>query len=154
MKRRTSHLAIPTLLIAGSLAWVHAHEQPATAPSGSGGDKVVTKSGLTIITTQKSTGAQKGDTIYVLYSGRLTSGEVFDASELHGNQPISLKLGEQSVIAGWEEGLLGAHVGEKRTLIIPSELAYGAKGRGEKIPPNSTLEFDIVVTGLTRPVEH
>jgi FKBP-type peptidyl-prolyl cis-trans isomerase len=144
MNSRTTITAVCVLFAS---AWAVAQS---TAPSGSGSDRVTTPSGLTIITIQKSAGAQVGDDVFVLYTGRLTNGTVFDASERHGNQPIKLTLGAGQVIKGWEEGLMGANVGEKRTLLIPPELAYGAKGRGEVIPPNATLEFDVEVVGIMR----
>ncbi|CAN5436007.1 FKBP-type peptidyl-prolyl cis-trans isomerase [soil metagenome] len=147
MKRRISILAIP-LLVLGTFAWVYAQT---TAPAASeGGEKVVTKSGLTIVTVKRGEGSLAGDEVMVLYTGRLTNGKIFDSSANSGGQPLKFKLGEARVIKGWEEGLLGMHVGEKRTLIIPPELGYGKADHGE-IPGNSTLEFDVELVGLQRP---
>ncbi|MBC8109327.1 MAG: FKBP-type peptidyl-prolyl cis-trans isomerase, partial [Anaerolineae bacterium] len=90
MKRRISAFAIP-ILVLGTFAWVYAQTAPATAPADTaGGEKVVTKSGLTIITLQKGAGAQTGDTVILLYTGKLTDGTVFDASSLHNNEPIKV----------------------------------------------------------------
>ena len=67
------------------------------------------------------------------------------------NEPIALVLGKHMVIQGWEDGLQGMQVGEKRQLVIPPELAYGKEGRGP-IPQNATLTFDIEMISLKRPV--
>ena len=125
---------------------------PATQPAAAAqGQKTVTPSGLTIVHVEPSRGAQPGDLVYVLYSGKLANGgAVFDSSAQHNNEPIPVKLGTGQVIKGWEEGLLGAQVGEKRKLIIPPNLGYAEKGRGDKIPPNATLEFDLEVVGIIR----
>jgi len=96
-----------------------------------------------------SSGAKDGDTVWVLYTGKLQDGTVFDASEKHGGEPIEFMLGKGMVIKGWDEGLQGMQVGEKRTLVIPPAIAYGAEGRGP-IPPNATLTFDVELVGLRR----
>ena len=117
------------------------------------GEKRVTPTGLTIIETSKPDKfvAQAGDTVWVHYTGRLQSnGQKFDAS-FDRNEPITFTLGQGLVIKGWDEGLLGMKVGDKRQLIIPANLAYGEKGSGETIPPNSTLVFDVQLVGLYRP---
>ncbi len=124
-------------------------EAPATRPTRQG-EKIVTPSGLTITMTHMSEGARVGDTALILYTGMFTDGTVFDASKDHNNEPIPVKLGAGQVIKGWEEGLIGMQVGEKRHLVIPPALAYGEKGRGDKIPPNSTLEFDVELVALSR----
>ena len=150
MKRRFSIIAIPVLVL-GTFVWVYAQTTPATGPSDSGGgDKVVTKSGLTIVTLKKGDAAQVGDTVMVLYTGRMPDGKTFDASSMHGNEPITVTIGKTKVIQGWHEGLVGVQLGEKRRLIIPPDLAYGANGRPPVIPPNATLEFDLEVVGLTK----
>ncbi len=84
---------------------------------------------------------QKGQKVAVHYSGFLTDGSMFDSSVKRGS-PFSFKLGKGRVIKGWDEGVAGMKIGEKRKLIIPSELAYGPRGRG-KIPPNATLIFEV-----------
>ena len=86
--------------------------------------------------------AQKGDLISVHYTGSLLSdGTVFDSS-INRGQPIQFTLGVGQVIKGWDEGLLGACVGEKRDLYIPSALGYGSRGAGNVIPPNADLLFE------------
>lgn len=95
-----------------------------------------------IQTTKPGTGAgaKDGDVLAMRYTGRLTSGEEFDSNAT--GDPFNLVLGAGSVIRGWEEGLQGVKVGEKRTLMIPSVKGYGPQGSG-KIPPNADLVFDI-----------
>lgn len=87
-------------------------------------------------------GAKVGDNIVVNYVGTLTDGTKFDSS-IDRNKPFPYTLGENKVIKGWELGLLGMKVGEKRRLTIPQELAYGPNGRPPIIPPNATLIFEI-----------
>lgn len=99
---------------------------------------------LKIETTQEGTGdrvVKSGDTITVHYTGRLTDGTKFDSSVDRGT-PFTFTIGAGQVIKGWDEGLLGMKVGEKRTLTIPADKGYGATGAGGVIPPNATLVFD------------
>lgn len=87
-------------------------------------------------------GAQNGDTVFVHYTGTLENGTKFDSS-LDRGKPFSFVLGSGQVIRGWEQGVLGMKVGEKRMLTIAPELAYGSRGIGSMIPPNSTLFFEV-----------
>jgi FKBP-type peptidyl-prolyl cis-trans isomerase len=87
-------------------------------------------------------GAKAGDYVTVNYAGSLPDGTKFDSSFDRG-QPFSLTLGQNSVIRGWELGLIGMKAGERRKLTIPPELAYGSQGAGGVIPPNATLVFEI-----------
>lgn len=102
-----------------------------------------TASGLYYIETEKGTGkqAKPGNTVNVHYTGRLLDGTVFDSSIERG-QPFSFRLGVGEVIKGWDEGIALMNEGGKATLIIPSEIAYGARDAGQ-IPPYSTLVFDV-----------
>lgn len=86
--------------------------------------------------------AKAGDTVFVHYTGWLTNGQKFDSS-LDRGQPFSFQLGAGQVIKGWEQGILGMKVGEKRHLTIPPELGYGSRGAGNMIPPNATLIFEV-----------
>ncbi|KAL9235627.1 hypothetical protein vseg_010371 [Gypsophila vaccaria] len=95
--------------------------------------------------------AHKGDRIKVHYRGSLTDGTVFDSSFENGN-PIEFELGSGRVIKGWDQGLLGMCVGEKRKLKIPSNLGYGEYGSPPTIPGGATLIFDtelVSVNGQT-----
>jgi len=102
-----------------------------------------TASGLKYQDVVVGKGAQPkpGDDILVNYTGRFTSGKIFDSST--GRSPFELHLGRGEVIKGWDEGISTMHVGGKRKLIIPPDLAYGARGYPGVIPPNSTLTFDV-----------
>ena len=107
-----------------------------------------TPSGLKIIDLKVGTGPspKPGQTCVMNYTGWLYEngkrGNKFDSS-LDRNQPFSFPIGQHQVIAGWDEGAATMKVGGKRTLIIPPELGYGARGAGGIIPPNATLIFDV-----------
>ncbi len=106
---------------------------------------------LEIKTTQEGTGdrvVKSGDKISVQYTGKLTDGTVFDATSLHGGAPFDFIIGQGQVIKGWDQGLLGMKVGEKRTITIPSDLGYGATGAGSSIPPNATIIFDVELVSI------
>src|SRR6266851_5118938 len=112
-----------------------------------GGDSTATPSGPTSLQIEDLTvgtgaTAATGDTVSVLYTGTFLDGRVFDASSLHGNVPITFRLGAGQVIQGWDQGLVGMRVGGKRRLTIPSSLAYGPSGNGP-IPPNTPLRFEV-----------
>ncbi len=86
--------------------------------------------------------AMEGMQVFVHYRGELQDGTVFDDSSKRG-QPIRFILGQGQVIPGWEQGIEGMKVGEKRKLTIPPELAYGSSGAGNVIPPDATLIFHV-----------
>jgi len=87
--------------------------------------------------------AKKGNIVTVNYTGTLTDGTKFDSSLNPGRTPFEFTLGQNRVIQGWELGVLGMKVGEKRKLTIPPELGYGSQAVGGVIPANATLIFEI-----------
>jgi FKBP-type peptidyl-prolyl cis-trans isomerase len=105
---------------------------------------IKTPSGLVIEDLVVGSGAQAagGQRVSVHYTGWLKSGQKFDSSHDRG-KPFEFPLGKGRVIKGWDEGVASMKVGGKRTLIIPPELGYGARGAGGVIPPNATLMFEV-----------
>ena len=107
--------------------------------------------GIEILTKGDGDKAQIGQRVTVHYEGRLTDGTMFDSSVKRG-QPFEFTLGRGQVIKGWELGVEGMAIGEKRKLTIPPELGYGERGAGDKIPPNATLVFEVELLGLAEAV--
>jgi len=152
MMRQTLH-GIGLIMLAASYVAAAAATQPA-------GEERTTPSGLKIVQVKQIDDAllaQPGDQVWVHYTGRLESnGQKFDSSfdrlSRQGNpMPIDFRLGAGQVIKGWDEGIAGMKVGERRKLIIPPDLAYGAQGTpGGPIPPNATLVFDVELVGIYR----
>jgi peptidylprolyl isomerase len=105
---------------------------------------ITTDSGLKYVELKQADGAipKTGQTVVVHYTGTLEDGTKFDSSR-DRNSPFQFKIGVGQVIKGWDEGVGTMKVGERRKLIIPPELGYGARGAGGVIPPNATLIFDV-----------
>jgi len=148
MKKHLPALICLALLIAAACSRGDVASGPATQPTTR-----TTASGLTIVEVKPGDGevAGPGDTVSVHYTGKLKDGTKFDSS-YDRNQPIQFVLGAHQVIPGWDEGIAGMKVGEKRQLIIPPDLAYGPNGTPDgTIPPNATLYFDVELMAVTHP---
>jgi len=141
MTSHVSALGLALILCAGSaLAAAPAAPAKTDAPAAQQLQKIDTVVG-------KGKQAVSGNTVTVKYTGWLYApkspkgrGPQFDSSV--GGAPFTFPLGMGAVIKGWDEGVAGMKVGGKRTLIIPAELGYGARGAGP-IPPNANLMFDV-----------
>lgn len=118
-------------------------------PNPGSESEVTTKSGLKYFDEVVGTGEspRPGRPVTVHYTGTLANGTKFDSSVDRG-QPYEFPIGTGEVIKGWDEGIMTMKVGGKRKLIIPADLGYGASGRPPKIPPNSTLYFDVELLGV------
>ncbi|MCL2608409.1 MAG: peptidylprolyl isomerase [Treponema sp.] len=109
-----------------------------------------TASGILYVIDRQGNGNKpaSGQTVQMNYVGSFLSGEVFDNSAFHG-QPLEFEAGIGRVIRGWDEIVLDMRTGEKRTAVIPPELAYGEQGAGNGlIPPNSFLVFEMELVGV------
>jgi len=123
--------------------------QPNAWDSGIIGNKTYDIQGMKVEILKKGSGveAKTGDTVSVHYVGTLENGTKFDSSIDRG-QAFEFKLGENRVIQGWELGVKGMKVGEKRKLTVPPALAYGSQAIGSVIPANSTLVFEVELLGI------
>jgi peptidylprolyl isomerase len=139
--------------IAFVLAGIVAAAAPATTQAQTAGAPVTTQSGLRIIDQTVGTGAspKSGQICRMHYTGWLYENgnrtRKFDSS-LDRGQPFEFVIGTGQVIRGWDEGVASMKVGGKRTLIIPPDLGYGARGAGGVIPPNATLLFEVELLGV------
>ena len=115
-----------------------------TNPAADANNIVTTDSGLQYEVIAEGDGAQPqpGNRVFVHYVGTLEDGTKFDSSRDRG-RPFDFTVGQGQVIKGWDEGVGAMKVGDRRKLIIPPDLGYGARGAGGVIPPNATLIFDV-----------
>jgi FKBP-type peptidyl-prolyl cis-trans isomerase len=118
---------------------------PANAPADIAPDAV----NVETLIEGEGAGAAAGDTVTVHYVGVLSDGSTFDESWSRGQPFPVANLGQANVIAGWNEGLIGAKIGERRRIEIGSDKAYGAEGRAPAIPANAPLAFEIDVVDIT-----
>lgn len=120
-----------------------------SAPPTAKGETKTTPSGVKYETLKEGTGpeAKVGQKIRIHYTGTLQNGTKFDSSRDQG-EPLSVTIGVSQVIKGWDEGVPGMKVGERRKLTIPSPAAYGVQGQPPTIPPDSTLIFDVELMGV------
>ena len=140
------YLGAPGMLSTAALA-------ETAPPQTTGKAMTTTASGLQITDTVVGTGAspKTGQTCVMHYTGWLykdgAKGAKFDSSVDRG-EPFEFAIGRRQVIGGWDEGVASMKVGGKRTLIIPPDLGYGARGAGGVIPANATLMFDVELLGV------
>ncbi|MCC6629906.1 MAG: FKBP-type peptidyl-prolyl cis-trans isomerase [Chloroflexi bacterium] len=120
-----------------------------TRDSAGAPKETVSASGLRITDYGGGSGpaAKAGDQVSVHYTGTFEDGRTFDSSVDRG-QPFAFPLGQGRVIRGWDEGVAGMRVGDRRRLVIPSDLAYGSRGAGGVIPPNATLVFEVELLAI------
>ena len=100
----------------------------------------------TVLKTGKGPLPRAGQIAVVHYTGTFTNGKTFDSSR--GGKPLEFPLGRRKVIACWDEAVAMMHVGDRRKLVCPPALAYGAHGYPPVIPPNATLNFDVELVGI------
>jgi FKBP-type peptidyl-prolyl cis-trans isomerase FkpA len=136
-KRLLLLLTLAVLMVSASYA---ADPEPPTVTTDSGLKYQVLKAGDGDV-------AKAGRKVKVHYTGWLTDGTKFDSSVDRG-EPFQFNLGAGQVIPGWDEGVAGMKVGEKRRLTIPGKLGYGSRGAGKLIPPNATLIFEVELLGI------
>ncbi|MCL4152617.1 UNVERIFIED_CONTAM: hypothetical protein GTU68_011818 [Idotea baltica] len=110
-----------------------------------------TESGLRYVLENEGSGesALPGDNVKVHYTGTLLDGTKFDSS-YDRSEPLSFPLGRGQVIPGWDEGIALLKKGGKATLYIPSPLAYGPRGAGAVIKPNSVLKFEVELVDIEK----
>ena len=127
-----------------TIAFLFGQKKDADGPPKVEGKPVMLPDGLKLWDIKVGTGdrAIGGMDVTVHYTGWLSNGKKFDSS-LDRDEPFTFRLGGRHVIKGWDEGVVGMRVGGKRRLEIPPDLAYGSRGAGRDVPPNSTLIFDI-----------
>lgn len=147
MQASTPKRALSAVALAAALACLCV-ATPKETMAQTPGKIMTTASGLQITDNTVGTGEtpKPGQICVMHYTGWLyengTKGKKFDSSVDRGT-PFEFAIGKRQVIGGWDEGVATMKVGGKRTLIIPPQLGYGARGAGGVIPPNATLMFDV-----------
>ncbi len=144
-------ILVSCLIIIGVVMYVYSRLSPNQTQTSM--NNATTTDGLVITTVAEGhgDGAVAGDVVSVNYTGKFQDGKTFDSNTdaAFGHvEPFQFPLGAGQVIPGWDKGVLGMKVGEKRHLVVPPALGYGANTYGP-IPGNSTLEFDVELLAIT-----
>ena len=138
MAKKTAQLSVAQLAKDNALIQAYLKKNHATTQKTAGGTYYIIKKTGTGLTPKK------GQTVRVLYRGTvLSTGKEFDSTAKRNNDPFSFVLGVGQVIPGWDQGIAMLTKGSKAVLLIPSPLAYGARGAGADIPPNTVLRFEV-----------
>ena len=141
-------LVLMTLGLVATFAVAKTESKTATAKTKAGAVDMSKFTDVTELKTETlapgkgSVVATDGKEVEVHYTGWLTNGSKFDSSRDRG-AGFKFRLGSGMVIKGWDEGVKGMKIGEKRLLHIPPEKGYGASGAGGSIPPNASLHFEV-----------
>jgi FKBP-type peptidyl-prolyl cis-trans isomerase len=142
------------LALAGVLIFISINNKVNMNSNNNDMNNVANNTPTNINTVPEGEVAKIGDTVSMNYTGRLENGTVFDSNvdpKFNHVQPFLFTLGAGQVIAGWDKGIVGMKVGEKKTLVIPPADAYGATGAGNGlIPPNATLIFDVELLAIKK----
>ncbi len=149
-----STLAVLLLTATASVAPLVARGQaPSATPAEPAPDTIRLKSGVRYWTTRPGTGERpdRGQKVWITYTGRLADGKIFDSWQITG-KPLKFTLGTGQVITGMDEMVSLMRVGQRVTVVIPGQLAYGLAGQPDdpddvntayRIPPNADLTFDL-----------
>ena len=138
MAKKAAQLSVAQLAQDNALIQAYLKKNHATARKTAGGTYYIIKK------TGTGLPPKKGQTVRVLYRGTvLSTGKEFDSTAKRNNDPFSFVLGRGQVIPGWDQGIAMLTKGSKAVLLIPSPLAYGARGAGADIPPNTVLRFEV-----------
>ena len=152
--------AVVVLAVIGVLVFITINKKDESSNSKVGGTEQTnmgnSSEGVKVTILKEGTGevAKSGDTVAMSYTGKLTNGTVFDSNvdpKFGHVQPFEFTIGAGMVIKGWDVGVAGMKVGEKRTLEIAPEFAYGEAGAGGGIiPPNATLSFEVELLAIKK----
>jgi FKBP-type peptidyl-prolyl cis-trans isomerase FkpA len=141
---------VAIVALAATMAVSACNESESTSTSSSEGQSNVAELVKQDTKVGEGNEAVSGRNVSVHYTGWLYDaakpdhkGRKFDSSRDHGTEPFTFRLGAGQVIRGWDEGVAGMKIGGARTLTIPPDYGYGARGAGGVIPPNATLVFDV-----------